>query len=81
MLFCGRNPVVCYLAELAILGGKKTVQLPTYEWPVDFLKRYGQREADAVANVIRSGIVWGTFSPEISEVPYRTSRTDPLSVS
>jgi perosamine synthetase len=54
------------LAELAVLGGKKTVQLPTYEWPVEFLKRYGQREADAVANVIRRGIVWGTFSPEIS---------------
>jgi len=54
------------LSELAILGGKKTVQLPTYEWPVEFLKRYGQREADAVANVIKRGVVWGTFAPEIS---------------
>ncbi len=54
------------LAELAALGGKKTVQLPTYEWPVEFLKRFGQREAEAVANVIRSGIVWGTFAPETS---------------
>lgn len=57
---------VCYLAELAILGGKKTVQLPTYEWPVEFLKRFGQREADAVAAVIRRGTVWGTFAPEVS---------------
>jgi len=57
---------VNYLAVLAALGGKKTVQLPTYEWPVEFLKRYGQREADAVANVIKRGIVWGTFAPEIS---------------
>lgn len=54
------------LSELAILGGKKTVQLPTLEWPIEFLKRYGQREADAVANVIKRGIVWGTFAPEIS---------------
>ena len=54
------------MSELAILGGKKTVQLPTYEWPVEFLKRYGQREADAVANVIKRGVVWGTFAPEIS---------------
>lgn len=54
------------MAELAILGGKKTVQKPTYEWPVDFLKRYGQREAEAVANVIKRGIVWGAFAPEIS---------------
>jgi perosamine synthetase len=58
--------VVCYLTALAALGGKKTVQLPTYEWPVEFLKRYGQREADAVANVIKHGVVWGTFAPEIS---------------
>ena len=54
------------MAELAILGGKKTVQLPTYEWPIEFLKRYGQKEADAVSNVIRRGVVWGTFAPEIS---------------
>ncbi len=54
------------LTELAVLGGKKTVQKPTYEWPVDFLKRYGQREAEAVANVIKRGIVWGAFAPEIS---------------
>jgi len=57
---------VHYLTVLAALGGKKTVQLPTYEWPVEFLKRYGQREADAVANVIKRGVVWGTFAPEIS---------------
>ncbi len=57
---------MCYLVELAILGGKKTVQLPTYEWPIEFLKRYGQREADTVADVIRRGIVWGTFAPEVS---------------
>jgi len=55
-----------FLSKLAILGGEKTVQLPTYEWPVDFLKRYGQRETDAVAAVIRSGVVWGTFAPQIS---------------
>jgi len=48
------------------MGGKKLVQKPTYEWPVEFLKRYGQREAEAVANVIKRGIVWGTFAPEIS---------------
>jgi perosamine synthetase len=54
------------LAELAILGGKKTVQKPTYEWPVEYLKRYGQREAEAVADVIKRGIVWGAFAPEIT---------------
>jgi dTDP-4-amino-4,6-dideoxygalactose transaminase len=54
------------LSQLAILGGKKTVQLPTLEWPIEFLKRYGQREADAVASVIKRGVVWGTFAPEIS---------------
>ena len=54
------------MAELAILGGKKAVQKPTYEWPIEFLKRYGQREADAVANVIKRGIVWGAFAPEVS---------------
>jgi len=54
------------LPELAILGGKKLVQKPTYEWPVEYLQRYGQREADAVSNVIKRGIVWGTFAPEIS---------------
>ena len=54
------------MSQLAILGGKKTVDLPTLEWPVEFLKRYGQREADAVAAVIKRGIVWGTFAPEIS---------------
>jgi dTDP-4-amino-4,6-dideoxygalactose transaminase len=54
------------LSQLAILGGRKTVDLPTLEWPVEFLKRYGQREADAVAAVIKRGIVWGTFAPEIS---------------
>jgi len=48
------------------LGGKKSVRLPTYEWPVEFLKRYGQREADAVANVVKRGVLWGTFAPEIS---------------
>lgn len=58
--------VVSHLAELAILGGKKAVQLPTYEWPVEFMKRYGQKEADAVANVIKRGVLWGTFAPEIS---------------
>jgi dTDP-4-amino-4,6-dideoxygalactose transaminase len=58
--------VVSCLGELAALGGKKTVKLPTYEWPIEFLKRYGQREADAVANVIKRGVVWGTFAPEIS---------------
>jgi dTDP-4-amino-4,6-dideoxygalactose transaminase len=54
------------LSELAALGGKKIVDLQTYEWPVDFLTRYGQREAEAVANVIKRGVVWGTFAPEIS---------------
>jgi dTDP-4-amino-4,6-dideoxygalactose transaminase len=54
------------LAELAIFGGEKAVQKPTYEWPEEFLKRYGQREAEAVANVIKRGIVWGSFAPEIS---------------
>jgi dTDP-4-amino-4,6-dideoxygalactose transaminase len=62
------------LPELAILGGKKLVQKPTYEWPVEFLKRYGQREADAVANVIKRGIVWGTFAPEISAFENEFSR-------
>jgi dTDP-4-amino-4,6-dideoxygalactose transaminase len=54
------------LSQLAILGGKKTVELPTLEWPIEFLKRYGQKEADAVAGVIKRGVVWGTFAPEIS---------------
>lgn len=57
---------MCYLSRLAALGGEKAVQLPTYEWPADFLKRYGQREVDAVTRVIKSGVVWGTFAPEIS---------------
>ena len=51
---------------LAIFGGKKAVQKPTYEWPVEFLKRYGQKEAEAVASVIKRGVVWGTFASEIS---------------
>lgn len=54
------------MSKLAALGGEKAVQLPTYEWPVDFLKRFGQTEADAVAGVIKTGVVWGTFAPEIS---------------
>jgi len=54
------------LSQLAIFGGKKTVELPTLEWPIEYLKRYGQREADAVAAVIKRGVVWGTFAPEIS---------------
>ena len=54
------------MSQLAILGGKKVVQKPTLEWPIEFLKRHGEREAEAVANVIRRGIVWGAFAPEIS---------------
>jgi len=54
------------MVELAVFGGKKAVQKPTYEWPVEYLKRYGQREAEAVANVIKRGIVWGAFAPEIT---------------
>lgn len=42
------------------------MQKPTYEWPVEYLKRHGQREAEAVAAVIKRGVVWGPFAPEIS---------------
>ena len=54
------------MPELAVLGGKKTVQKPTYEWPVDYLQRYGQREAEAITTAIKRGICWGPFAPEIS---------------
>jgi perosamine synthetase len=53
------------MAELAIFGGKKAVKKPTYEWPVEYLKRYGQREAEALAKVIGRGIVNGPFSSEM----------------
>jgi len=54
------------LDSLAIFGGEKAVQKPTLEWPAEYLKRHGQREAEAVANVIKRGVVWGAFAPETS---------------
>jgi dTDP-4-amino-4,6-dideoxygalactose transaminase len=54
------------LDKLAVFGGEKAVHRPTYEWPVEYLKHYGEREAEAVANVIRRGVVWGPFAPETS---------------
>jgi hypothetical protein len=54
------------LEKLAIFGGEKTVQRPTLECPLEYLKRYGHREAEAVANVIKRGVVWGAFAPETS---------------
>jgi dTDP-4-amino-4,6-dideoxygalactose transaminase len=54
------------LDKLAVFGGEKAVRRPTHEWPVEYLKQYGEREAEAVANVIRRGVVWGPFAPETS---------------
>jgi perosamine synthetase len=54
------------LDKLAIFGGEKAVHIPTYEWPLEYLKRHGEREAEAVANVVRRGVVWGPFAPETS---------------
>ena len=66
--YCSRRIIGCgsCLPELAVLSGKKAVQKATYEWPVEFLQRYGQREAEAVSNVIKRGILWGPLAPETS---------------